>query len=120
MAQGSDPTLGCCIELLRPTSQRVQFRQLMVRLAIKTPAACLTDLVGKDEAVLKNPRLFEVRPDVGVIGGLVDLRGSLAQSDQGILDLHVGTRTVHHRRMLEKLGKKQWVLAHSLDWLWPC
>lgn len=74
-------------------------------------------LVGKHESILENPRLFQYYPGSRVVCGSVYCSGSLPESDERVLDLHVGIRAVDHRRVLQQHGKEERILAHALDWL---
>lgn len=79
-----------------------------------------TDLVWKDESVLKYPRLLQGCLDHGVISGPVDFGSGFAQSYQGILDLHVGMGAVAHRSVLEEFREEQRISADALNGLGDC
>lgn len=76
-----------------------------------------TYLLREDQSVLKNPSSFQRGFHSPVVRRSIDLSCGLSQSQKSAFNLHVGVRTVCHRCVLQKFGKKQRILADPLDWL---
>ena len=69
----------------------------------------------EDKAVLKKPCLFHCSFHQRIVSGTVDLRGSLTQSNENILNFDMRVGAVANGCRFQELSKQQRILANSLN-----